>query len=244
MEMRDGFIISVFNYCDRWCDTCSLSSYCRVFVAMTGDEASSEINMAALVGAAPHDGPPAPPKWLEDVFEELNSLAGRPFTHEELLAGEPTMAAAHQEIYERAKAYCVWVHDVGHRQYDRHRDPTDPRAVISWFSSLTASTIRRALTGLADFDGNREVPPDHEGAAKVALLGIDRSYAAWQQLVTDHGLSAVRARPCLEALAWLRTRLEAAIPDARAFVRPGFDEPEAVARLRAAAASRPPERAL
>jgi hypothetical protein len=231
MEIRDGFIISVFNYCDRWCEWCTLTSHCRLFAHVTGDAAS---------GAVPRleDFPPAPPKWIEDVFEEMNAFAGGPLTHDELSTWQPPLSAAHQELYERAKAYCVWAHScigrLGARRSESRHDVLDPVAVILWFSSLNASTIRRALTGLAEFDGYRDVAPDHEGAAKVALVGIERSSAAWHQLVLERRLSAAQARPCLQELEWLRNRLEAAIPGARAFVRPGFDEPETVALLQAA----------
>lgn len=179
------------------------------------------------------DFPLTPVKWFEDVLVEMNALAGVFLTGEELAACGPQMSAAHAEIYERAKAYCVWTHDgAGRLARGCRHDATDPVSVISWFSSLNASKIRHALTGLAEFDGNREFPPDHEGAGKVALLGIDRSLAAWQQLVTEGRVSAAQAKPCLEELAWIRSQLETAIPEARSFMRPGFDEPEAVAELR------------
>jgi len=226
MEIRDGFIISVFNYCDRWCETCALTSRCRMFAHVTHDATSESPPL-------PQDLPLAPLKWLEDVLVELNALGGETLIGADTAAGEPAMAAPHAEIYARAKAYCVWAHDsAGRLARGCRHDATDPVSVISWFSSLNASKIRYALTGLAEFDGNREFPPDHEGAGKVALLGIDRSLAAWQQLVAEDRVSAAQARPCLEELAWLRSRLEAAIPQARSFVRPGFDEPEAVAGLR------------
>jgi hypothetical protein len=236
MEMRDGFIIGVFNYCDRWCETCALTSYCRVFADMARADAASDINMAPLISAPParDDGPGIPMKWLEDVLEEMQALGGGLLTNQEIAECEPRMAAGHEEIYERAKAYCLWVHDQVRALEPNDRDgATDPLAVVSWFCSLNASKIRRALDGLAEFDGDREFPPDHEGAAKVALLGLDRSSAAWQELVATGRVSAGQAKPCLEELHWLKTQLEAAIPEARAFVRPGFDEPEAVATLMA-----------
>ena len=31
METQDGFIVGVYNYCDRWCERCLLTSRCRVF---------------------------------------------------------------------------------------------------------------------------------------------------------------------------------------------------------------------
>jgi hypothetical protein len=234
MEIREGFIVGVFNHCDRWCETCALTSYCRVFADLARDDAVMDVNMAAIVDATQAvDGcRRGPMKWLGDVLEDMRGLGDGLLTSEDIAACEPRLSAAHQEIYERAKAYGVRAHDyVGQLERGARRDDTDPIAVISWFSSLNASKIGRALAGLAEFDGNREFPPDHEGAAKVALLGIDRSEAAWQQLVAEQRVSAARARRCREELAWLRVQLEAAIPEARRFVRPGFDEPEAVAGL-------------
>ena len=31
MNVRDGFIVGIFNYCDRWCERCPLTNRCRVF---------------------------------------------------------------------------------------------------------------------------------------------------------------------------------------------------------------------
>ena len=236
MEMRDGFIIGVFNYCDRWCETCALTSYCRVF-AMDRADAETDLTMEAGVGAVPtvFDSLHRPMKWLEEVLEELEALGGGALTEEEIAASQPGLPAAHEEIWERAKAYCRWTHDgLGRVEWGDQHDATDPVAVLLWFATFNASKIRRALTGLAEFDGDRTFPADHEGSAKVALLGIDRSHAAWRELVADGRVGAAAARPCLEELDWLKAQLEAAIPEARVFVRPGFDEPEAVASLMAA----------
>ena len=233
MEIREGFIVGVFNYCDGWCETCPLTSYCRVFADMARYEAAMDPHLAPVVGATPAtlERLPATMRWFEDVLEDMASLGGGELPRAST-ACEPKMSVAHEEIYDRAKAYCVWAHEsVAALVRDGRHSANDPVAVIAWFSSLNVSKIRRALIGLAEFDGDREFPPDHEGAAKVALLGIDRSCAAWQQLVSERRISAAQAKPCLEELAWMRERLEAAIPEARAFVRPGFDEPEAVATL-------------
>lgn len=234
MEIHDGFIVSVFSYCDRWCETCALTSHCRVFADVARADAAREGQVAAIIHASPipQEPAPAPPRWLEDVLEQMNSLAGCPLTNDELARWTPRMATAHREIYERAKVYCTWAHDrIAPGEPKNRAAGIDPAAVVLWFSSLIASTVRRALTGLAEFDGNREVPPDHEGAAKVALVGIDRSDAAWQQLAAEQRISVARATLYREELVWIRARLEAAIPGARAFVRPGFDEPAAVAAI-------------
>src|SRR5688572_14788934 len=34
MEVQDGFIVGIFNYCDRWCERCTLTNRCRVFASL------------------------------------------------------------------------------------------------------------------------------------------------------------------------------------------------------------------
>ena len=65
----------------------------------------------------------------------------------------------------------------------------------------------------------------------MALIGLERSLEAWQRLASEQRVAESVARACTEELNWIKARLEAAIPYARAFVRPGFDEREAVGRM-------------
>jgi hypothetical protein len=236
MEIRNGFIFSIFKYCDRWCETCAFTSHCRLFADLARIEAAHDPAMAAVVQAPrlPQDEPPSSPGWLATVIEKLSALGEAPVTAEEDAASEPDMCATHRAIHERAGAYFEWVFRWLATRTDSRDDPTDPVSVIAWFASLNASKIDRALSGLAEFDGDREYPPDHEGSAKVALIGIDRSQAAWQQLVAAGRVAEHVGRTCVDELEWLKTQLEQAIPYARAFIRPGFDEPDAVAGLESA----------
>jgi hypothetical protein len=101
--------------------------------------------------------------------------------------------------------------------------------VIAWFHLLIDAKIHRALNVWPDDeDGGGS---DMDGSAKVALLGIERSHAAWLDLV-ERGLEPdSEVDPFVADLVWLGEALERARPRARAFVRPAFDEPDAVAQL-------------
>ena len=69
-----------------------------------------------------------------------------------------------------------------------------------------------------------DYPKDSDGSAKVALVGIDRSISAWrlmQLAVPERSESIV---PLILQLERLRKRVEKEFPNARAFIRPGFDE--------------------
>jgi hypothetical protein len=236
MELFEGFIVGISNYCDRWCETCEFTSRCRLFADLARYDAERDPAMKAVVHAPtlPRHGPAPLPRWMQELLdridEEVDKMAPAKLARDPL----PSIGPAHREIYERAGAYSEWVRKWLREQgcaADRTLRAEDPVAVISWFAPLNSSKIYRALTGLAEFGGDRELPPDHEGSAKVALLGLERSQAAWRQLVDSGGVTDTLAAYCVAELGWIRDRLDEVIPEARAFVRPGFDEPESVARL-------------
>lgn len=237
MEVRDGFIVSIFNYCDRWCETCTFTARCRLFADMARMEASRDPNLKAITEAPllPEDMPPPPPKWLEDLIDEMNEASRRAIEENEGEAGEPEpkLPPSHKIIRDRAMAYSLAIHHWLRGRGAGHTNPADPIAVIDWFGNLIVGKVHRALAGLAEFDGDREFPPDHEGSAKVAIIGLERSIAAWRELVAGGSATEEEVRPFVEELQWQLRRLDEIIPMARGFVRPGFDEPEEVARLKA-----------
>jgi len=58
----------------------------------------------------------------------------------------------------------------------------------------------------------------------VALIGIDRSIAAWRMMQLSLPDRVESIVPLILQLDRLRRRLERSFPQARDFVRPGFDE--------------------
>ena len=67
---------------------------------------------------------------------------------------------------------------------------------------------------------------------------MERSHAAWLELAHNGLASPAEIEPFIADLIWLSDELERVFPNARAFVRPGFDEPDEVAKLLAAEGSR------
>jgi hypothetical protein len=65
---------------------------------------------------------------------------------------------------------------------------------------------------------------DSNGSAKIALVAIDRSIAAWRALQISLPEKADTIKPLLIGLDRLRRSTEARFPRARDFIRPGFDE--------------------
>ena len=113
------------------------------------------------------------------------------------------------------------------RQFDAgvEADTEEPREVIQWYQYQIAVKTIRALSGRREeLEEDSELPRDSDGSVKVALIGIDRSIAAWRLMqlsLPDRTDSIV---PLILQLERLRIRLEYGFPKAREFVRPGFDE--------------------
>ena len=100
--------------------------------------------------------------------------------------------------------------------------------MIQWYQYQIAVKLMRALScrsdGWEDEPEMAEFPKDSDGSAKVALIGIDRSIAAWRlvQLSLPDRVDSIV--PLILQLERLRKRVENSFPEARGFVRPGFDE--------------------
>jgi len=65
---------------------------------------------------------------------------------------------------------------------------------------------------------------DANGSAKVALVALDRSIAAWRSLQISLPDKSETIKPMLVELNGLRVAVEAHFPRARDFIRPGLDE--------------------
>ena len=199
MDIQDGFIVSIFNYCDSWCAACAFTSRCRLFADSAEFEAGMDPTLKPVVDAP-----------RRRILPE------------------------HEALCEHAIAYVdtVFAWRRTHQAFATATDPADPRAVVSWFYSLIYVKIRRALRGLAaDDPAARDWPADHDGSAKVALLGVERSQEAWLQIVERRHATWTEAEPFIRQLLWIRDEIERIFPNARAFVRPGFDEPGEVVKL-------------
>jgi hypothetical protein len=114
-----------------------------------------------------------------------------------------------------------------HEQSQQFEDATD---IIHWYQYQIAVKTMRALSSRSDEVDEMEDPDfdplfrDSDGSAKVALVGIDRSISAWHLMQLAVPERAESIKPLILQLERLRRHAEKEFPDARAFVRPGFDE--------------------
>lgn len=98
--------------------------------------------------------------------------------------------------------------------------------VITWYLHFIQVKLMRAIHGeLEDrLELPDDFPKDSEGSAKVALIAIDRSIAAWGKMLNYFPDQEDELFKILIKLEQLRRHAEEIFPEVRAFFRAGFDE--------------------
>jgi hypothetical protein len=253
--MDPRFIPGVYNYCDRWCERCPLTSRCLTYAMEreqdAGDPASRDITNRAFwkrlegILRETHE-------LLDEILRErgielppVDAMAAEAFLrrHEDARAHPCAVAAT-----EYARGVDAWFDTASprlqargetlDRQHQMGLGGVDPEAdahrlrdaveVIRWYQHQIAVKIMRAVgtTVQGDAGADQLDQSDGNGSAKVALLGMDRSVAAWAELLRQMPDDEDRILPLLVTLGRLRKDVEMAFPRARAFIRPGFDAGE------------------
>ncbi len=247
------FIPGIFNYCDRWCERCPYTTRCANFAISDeqfSDPESKEIENTEFWNKLNEifqvtidlikEGAEEAGIDLEDLEVEI-TREEREVDREEAKSHELALSAKkyaemvkdwfdeaetpikqkEQELNLRAEIDSIESDPVG-----ESFEINDAIEVIQWYHLFIYPKIMRALDRgepMFDDDG-KEFPSDSDGSAKIALIAMDRSIAAWG---TMYRYFPEKEDEILEILVFLdrmKKKTEAEFPKARAFVRPGFDE--------------------
>ena len=222
-------ISGVYNYCDRWCERCPLTSRCLVYATEQEDNdlfENHDVRNEAFW------------KKLGTIFQETRELIAGwaitagidltlPSNDDDGCHKRKRQLVDNHPLTKAGKKYANTASD-WFREFDQTIEVsdlgvTDAREVIQWYQYQIAVKTIRALSGQKE-EFEDEFPKDSDGSAKVALIGIDRSIAAWRMMqlsLPEHEESIV---PLILQLECLRRRLDKGFPGARAFIRPGFDD--------------------
>lgn len=98
--------------------------------------------------------------------------------------------------------------------------------VIQWYLFFINAKLQRALLGKMDdngWDAANGFQKDSDGSAKIALIAIDKSMAAWIKLYELLPSSEDTTLKALSLLEKLKTISIKTFPEAMQFKRPGFD---------------------
>ena len=115
---------------------------------------------------------------------------------------------------------------------DQLRLMKECREIIQWYQFFIQIKFMRAVSGLLeDFrfedDEENKFQTDYNGSAKIALIAVERSQLAWTELFTVIPEEDL-VLPILSLLSQIEKSANEKFPDARKFIRPGFDELEKI----------------
>jgi len=249
LASNPDLISGIYNYCDRWCERCPLTSRCLVYATEKEDDDSSQTHDLTneafwrKLGSIFQETRDMIAEWAREAGIDLNKIdeeddpAQRKRRRQQVdnhpLARAGKKYANDASDWFRELDQTVEFSDM--RTIDCKAEPEselterfeDAREVIQWYQYQIAVKTMRALSGRLDeamATEDTEFPKDSDGSAKVALIGIDRSIAAWRLVQLSLPEREVSIVPLILQLERLRHGIEKTFPYAREFVRPGFDE--------------------
>jgi len=228
LATNPDLISGIYNYCDRWCERCPLTSRCLVYATEQEDNdlfENHDVRNAAFwkkLGTIFQETREMIPDWARNAGVDLSAPINDDACHKrrrQLVDNHPLTNAGKKY----ANAASDWF-----REFDQTieiSNTEDAREVIQWYQYQIAVKTIRALSGQKD-EFEADCPKDSDGSAKVALVGIDRSIAAWRMMQISLPEREESIVPLILQLERLRLRLEKGFPEARNFIRPGFDKIE------------------
>jgi hypothetical protein len=246
-------IAGIYNYCDRWCERCPFTARClnfemseEKFGDLEGGDITNEVFWQKLSETLQETM-----AMLKEMAEEKGiDLDALDVEAEADLRDRQGDTSVVHLITHMARSYINTVEEwfdeniyileddpnesaslsLPDSYRSHHRADTvsliDSVEVIRWYQHQIYVKLQRALHSARneEFEILNGFPKDSDGSTKVALIGIDRSVSAWGKMIKFFPNQEESIVDIIVHLERLRRRTENEFPEARAFIRPGFDE--------------------
>ena len=248
------FITGIYNYCDRWCERCPFTSRCMNFTMTEkqfSDPESRDIQNKAFWNKLGEVFQTTLEMVKEMAAEQGIDLDAIDMEEEEKREQREQELAESHECSLAANSYTGMVDEwfesatnlfqvkedelnlelqAGIPEIDPSEEAEELHEIVDiirWYQYQIYVKIVRAVKGTLEDELEilEGLPKDSDGSAKVALIGVDRSIGAWGRMLTHFPDREDETLDILVHLERLRRSLERDFPEARDFVRPGFDQP-------------------
>jgi hypothetical protein len=250
LASNPDFISGIYNYCDRWCERCPLTSRCLLYATEKEDDdqdpSTRDIRNAAFwrkLESIFKETQEMIVEWAKESGIDLNQIDAESaadercrrridFESHELARAAKNYALSANKWFDEQSDQLPLVSDecaIPPDVNDKAEHISEATEVIRWYQFQIAAKIVRGLASQGDEDKDEdefesEVLNDSDGSVKVALIAMDRSIAAWRMMQIHRPDKSASMVSLLFALEQLRQNTEQIFPNAREFIRPGFDE--------------------
>jgi hypothetical protein len=246
---KERFISGIYNYCDRWCERCSMTQRCLLYSKDSRRKAEHRAK-----GEDPHD-------WdivLQDLHESFQETLAmlRQHAEEEGIdldaidtesviseLAEPSDHPLHVKAYRytmNADKFLEKLQNVINEEIDNINagnilaenieEIKECFEVIAWYHMQISVKIHRALCGKMEAGEEKDEEyanfslHDANGSAKVAYDGLSRSMDALTTVYEWNKSLHDDIMPLLTDIYGLIKGVDQEFPGHKEFKRPGFDE--------------------
>jgi hypothetical protein len=253
LARNKDFIAGIYNYCDRWCERCPFTSRCMNYAMSreyTNDSDASDLNNEKFWQSLSEIFK-VTREMLEESAEELgidiDAIDFEEISQEENIKEK---IVQNHECCRAAKKYSEMVDALFASDYnptqmitgkqdsesaielEKINSSDGPVAVeeiieiICYYQHFIYVKLTRSIHGILGncSELSDDYPKDSDGSAKIALIAIERSMAAWMHMHQYFPSTQEQVLSILAQLDRLKKRVEIIFPEARNFIRPGFDE--------------------
>lgn len=238
-------ISGVYNYCDRWCERCRLADRCAIYDG--GQDADKTDFVEQL-----HKSFTETLQFLEETILAKGIQMPTPEENEAslILLKEKEEAVKQKLLHKTSYQYTIqcreWnkthrhginehleillkkvkmgilAKEIGIAEVKLFQDCWE---IINWYEMFIYAKFDRALLGLEnDEDLDEGFSKDSDGSAKIALIAAERSLQAWVKMYKKIPHLGDSMLPLMAKLQKIIELGDSTFQNARAFVRPGFDE--------------------
>lgn len=249
---EERFIPGIYNYCDRWCERCPMTLRCRLYADEQEENAqhpeSQDMANEAFWQRISHRLTQTL-SLLREVAQEYDIDLDQLPEEADVLLEQGRLDADSAESVQAAQTYRRLADTWLNENLPSIREALDYEVslaltssaeqaqavgeaveVIQWYLHQIEVKLRRAYHSKTRLEGDEDeeeaeyINEAINGSAKVALIGIERSLAAWKVLY-DH--LSEHQDDILEHLVRLESTRQLTLhefPEAPGFIRPGFDD--------------------
>ncbi len=238
---REDLVAGIYNYCDRWCERCTMTQRCLTYLheqevrpksaSMNPDEENKnfweqirlawEVTLEMIEEDADRLGVDL--SKVEDI--ELPEHIETPLEIQAKNYGTNMYNwLKENESFFTAKAEkLVMINDEA--SFIKYSDAME---VIQWYGHFIGAKVHRAHLDLEERQNNPDdeynVYSDNLGSAKIAIIAIDRSINSLSIFYSQFKEQEDNILNFLKELSQLKKQLIKIFPGVMDFKRPGFDD--------------------
>jgi hypothetical protein len=234
----------IHNYCDSWCERCPFTNRCAVYeLTKELDLEEQDISNKAFWDKF-SDNMTQSLRDLKEALEDFDIEYEEP-TAEEMAEYREEQDKIREKVY--ATKLCRWSKTysakamIWYKQNEKILEENiadtegvgeslkEYRDIFLWYTHFIQVKYVRALSGKFDDDYQYEVrsmgfQTDSNGTAKIALIGVERSFEALSQIMQILPQLKDSIFPLIALLHRIISESKREFPDSDKFIRPGFDE--------------------